>query len=237
MTTQRSTRTASIVLTVFLSSITLPMSAASAQNDELGADDAKALLFPDLDIPSPAEKPRSEPPGPISPSSSPPQTSLAQGTREVSTNATPADLPACEQFTKSLQLAMLRFQELRLHRLRGKIDEQSKRLDEKIVALRALKRDRELALNKVRESLVAIYSGMKPDAAAERLRGVDDDLVAALMSKLDATKAGAILAEADPDRAARITRRIAELAGAPSAKPVERPSPRQLGGTETGSLP
>lgn len=61
------------------------------------------------------------------------------------------------------------------------------------------------ALKQAKEDIVAIYSRMRPDAAAAQLAVMDDVMAASLLAKLNARVASAILAEMDPARAARIT--------------------------------
>jgi flagellar motility protein MotE (MotC chaperone) len=60
------------------------------------------------------------------------------------------------------------------------------------------------AMKVAKDDVVAIYSRMRPDAAASQLAVMDDVMAASLLAKLNSRIASAILAEMDPGRAARI---------------------------------
>lgn len=64
---------------------------------------------------------------------------------------------------------------------------------------------RENFLKKADESLVAVVSQMRPDAAAAQMAAMSEDMAAALLSKLSPRVASAILNEFEPARAARLT--------------------------------
>ena len=92
-------------------------------------------------------------------------------------------------------------------------------VDKRIAALEAKRADyetwlkrREVFLARAEEGLVKIYSGMKPDAAAERLAMVNAELAAAILMKLDARKASIILDEMDRKAAATLTGIMASAA-------------------------
>ena len=60
-------------------------------------------------------------------------------------------------------------------------------------------------LKKGEDSVVAIFSRMRPESAALQLSAMQDDMAAAVLSKLNPRNASAILDEIDPPRAARLT--------------------------------
>jgi flagellar motility protein MotE (MotC chaperone) len=64
---------------------------------------------------------------------------------------------------------------------------------------------REEALKKAEDGVVAIYSKMRPDAAALQLAAMDDATAAAVLVKLNPRAASAILNEMSAERAARLT--------------------------------
>lgn len=70
---------------------------------------------------------------------------------------------------------------------------------------------REAFLKKADESLVAVVSQMRPDAAAAQMGAMNEDMAAALLSKLNPRVASAILNEFDPARAARLTSTLVGL--------------------------
>lgn len=57
---------------------------------------------------------------------------------------------------------------------------------------------------KIRESLVGIYSSMKPEAAAKQIAELDEETAAALIAKLEPRQSSAILSEMEAKKAARL---------------------------------
>ncbi len=68
------------------------------------------------------------------------------------------------------------------------------------------------------DSLVGLYSQMKPEAAAAQLGQLDDDTAAALMLKIKTKLSSAILNEMDAARGAALAKRIAQLRTAREGK-------------------
>ncbi len=89
--------------------------------------------------------------------------------------------------------------------LQKEVDERIKMLEEKRVEYEEWLKRREEFLESASDSVVKIYSGMRPDAAAERLAELDAVLAAGILMKLDARKAGVILNEMDHKAAAMLT--------------------------------
>jgi flagellar motility protein MotE (MotC chaperone) len=71
------------------------------------------------------------------------------------------------------------------------------------------------------DSLVEIYSKMKPDAAAPQLMAMDEFVAAAIMSKLSTKAASLIMAEMEAAKAARLSAVIAG-AGEIALKPERK---------------
>jgi flagellar motility protein MotE (MotC chaperone) len=71
---------------------------------------------------------------------------------------------------------------------------------------------REEVMKKAEDGVVAIYSRMRPEAAALQLAAMDDDMAATLLTKLPPRTASAILNEIEPGRAARLTNTMAGVA-------------------------
>ncbi|MET3791657.1 MotE family protein [Aquamicrobium terrae] len=99
-----------------------------------------------------------------------------------------------------------------LQQLQGEVDKRIKALEEKRLEYETWLKRREVFLARAEEGVVSIYSGMKPDAAAERLAMVEAELAAAILMKLDARKASVILNEMDQKAAARLTSVMASAA-------------------------
>lgn len=93
-----------------------------------------------------------------------------------------------------------------------------KEIEARIAALEAKRAEyqdwlqrREAFLKKADESLVAVISQMRPDAAAAQMAAMNEDMAAALLSKLNPRVASAILNEFEPARAARLTSTLVGL--------------------------
>jgi flagellar motility protein MotE (MotC chaperone) len=99
-----------------------------------------------------------------------------------------------------------------LKQLQADLDARMKALDEKKAEYETWLKRREVFLARAQDSVVKIYAGMKPDAAAERLAIVNVDLAAAILMKLDSRKAGVILNEMDGKAAAALTGIMASAA-------------------------
>jgi flagellar motility protein MotE (MotC chaperone) len=77
---------------------------------------------------------------------------------------------------------------------------------------------REAALTKAEDGVVAIYSKMRPDAAALQLAAMDDSTAAAVLAKLNPRAASAILNEMSAERAARLTNAMSGPPANPDGK-------------------
>jgi flagellar motility protein MotE (MotC chaperone) len=99
-----------------------------------------------------------------------------------------------------------------LKQLQGEVDKRIKALEDKRNEYETWLKRRELFLARAEESVVSIYAGMKPDAAAERLAMVETELAAAILMKLDTRKASTILNEMNQKAAAILTRVMASAA-------------------------
>ncbi|SFN83015.1 MgtE intracellular N domain-containing protein [Cohaesibacter marisflavi] len=86
---------------------------------------------------------------------------------------------------------------------------------EKLEALRAdvkgwiAKRDK--VLSDVKEHIITVYERMRPEAAAERLAAVDDQVAIALLAKMKPRVVSAILNEMDAAKASDLTQEMASL--------------------------
>lgn len=92
-----------------------------------------------------------------------------------------------------------------LQKLQQEVDKRIKLLEEKRAEYEAWLKRREDFLAKANDGVVKIYSGMRPDAAAERLAEMDAVLAAGILMKLESRKAGVILNEMERKAAAMLT--------------------------------
>jgi flagellar motility protein MotE (MotC chaperone) len=66
-------------------------------------------------------------------------------------------------------------------------------------------RRREEFLKKADEAIIAMFSQMRPDAAAAQMGVMSDDIATAILTKVNPRVSSAILNEMEPARAARLT--------------------------------
>ncbi len=96
------------------------------------------------------------------------------------------------------------WQAAKLIELEAKLRQRIAEFEVKRAAYEDWLRKHDEAMKEARDDVVAIYSRMRPDAAAAQLAVMDDIMAASLLTKLNSRNASAILAEMDPGRAARI---------------------------------
>jgi flagellar motility protein MotE (MotC chaperone) len=77
---------------------------------------------------------------------------------------------------------------------------------------------REDFLKKAEDSVVEIYSGMNPEAAAQQIASMADDTAAAVLAKLRVRSASAILNEMEPARGAHLADTLAGMRRADDGK-------------------
>ncbi|WGD28594.1 MotE family protein [Ancylobacter sp. WKF20] len=121
----------------------------------------------------------------------------------------PSNLSNTEQYCASL---IDTARDARFARQKASIEAMEKDLDERIAQLEAKRAEyekwltrREEFLRKADESVIAVISQMRPDAAAAQLTVMGDDPAAAILAKLNPRVASAIMNEMDSTRAARLT--------------------------------
>lgn len=111
----------------------------------------------------------------------------------------------CGAIAGSAQNTRLAWQAERIKSLEGELIIKIAELEAKAADVRRWVQKREELLGKANESLTAIYSKMKPEAASAQLQAMDDETAAALLLKLKPAVASALLAEMDAARAARLS--------------------------------
>lgn len=99
----------------------------------------------------------------------------------------------------------------RFARQAAKLEAMEAAVQERLAALEAKRAEyqawlerRETFLARAQESLVSIYSGMRPDAASEQLAAMEELTAAAIVAKLSPRAASAVLNEMATDKAARL---------------------------------
>ncbi|PLW75496.1 MotE family protein [Cohaesibacter celericrescens] len=95
--------------------------------------------------------------------------------------------------------------------LQTDIDERTQKLSQLRADVRSWIEKRDKILLDVKAHIVSVYERMRPDAAAERLAKLDNDIAIALLTKMQPRIVGGILNEMDPDRASVLTQGMASL--------------------------
>lgn len=126
---------------------------------------------------------------------------------------TPQQLSPAEQYCSSVvdaaAAAQIAQQTSNLQKAQKQLDDRVARLAAKTEELKRWVKKREDFTNHATESLVEIYSKMRPDAAASQLTAMDELTAAAITSKLSPKVSSLVLAEMDPTKAARLTAIVA----------------------------
>ncbi|MBS9479319.1 MotE family protein [Ancylobacter radicis] len=127
----------------------------------------------------------------------------------------------------------------RFARQKTAIEVMEKNIEERIAQLEAKRAEyekwltrREDFLRKADESVIAVISQMRPDAAAAQLTVMADDPAAAILAKLNPRVASAIMNEMDATRAARITGVMVGIAKRAAEAKAQAPKSPDAKGTE-----
>lgn len=103
-----------------------------------------------------------------------------------------------------------------------------KQIEERIGQLEAKKAEyqdwlqrRESFLKNADETLIAVFSQMRPDAAAAQMSAMQEDMAAAVLARLSPRVASAILNEIDAARAAKLTATMVGLARRQDGRPQD----------------
>jgi flagellar motility protein MotE (MotC chaperone) len=161
---------------------------------------------------------------PYATGSGPPPAAAVEVEAEVETLVVPGDAvdanaaQYCESVADAAADARFVRQAKALREMEAQLEERIAALEEKRAEYEAWLKRREDFLEKADEAIVAIYSQMRPDAAAQQVAVMDPGAAAAILSKLNPRTASAILNEMDPDTAALLTNTIGALAKKPAPK-------------------
>lgn len=124
----------------------------------------------------------------------------------------------CGNITDAAADARFALQAKTIEEMRAQLEEQVAALEAKRAEYEAWLKRREEFAAQAEESVVAIYSQMRPDAAALQVAVMEPGSAAAILAKLNPRTASAILNEMDPAAAAQLTATIAGLANRPPVK-------------------
>lgn len=117
----------------------------------------------------------------------------------------------CQNTADATAEARIAWQTWKLLALKDSLQQQLEALEKKRAEFQEWVERRNKILAAVEDHVVSIYGRMRPDAAAQQLATVDQDIAVAVLSKLKSREAGAILNEMEPARAAQIAQSMASL--------------------------
>ena len=124
----------------------------------------------------------------------------------------PADVQNfCANIVDEARERRYAIQRQELEVLRSEIEAKIATLEEKRAAFEEWAVKREQFAESANEGLVAVYSNMRPDAAAQRMEEIPPELSAALLTKLKPRTSAAILNEMSTADAALITQIMAAV--------------------------
>jgi flagellar motility protein MotE (MotC chaperone) len=110
------------------------------------------------------------------------------------------------------------WQAAKLVDLEEQIKQRIAELDAKRAEYEEWLKKRDEALKKAEDGVVAIYSKMRPEAAALQLSAMEDMMAATLLAKLPPRNASLILNEIEPGRAARLTNTMTGMGASADGK-------------------
>jgi flagellar motility protein MotE (MotC chaperone) len=110
----------------------------------------------------------------------------------------------CANAAPSIAEARIAWETRRLGELDAQVKQRLVDLEKAEASVQEWVAKREAALKLASDSLVAIYAKMQPETAATQIAAMDDQMAAAILGKLKAGAAGAILNEMESDRASKL---------------------------------
>ncbi len=134
-------------------------------------------------------------------------------------DALPANANGAQQYcfntVDSASDARFAWQAKKIRDMEAELDKRAQQLEAKTEEYKQWLARRDDFARKAHEKLVGFYSRMRPDAAALQLATVDEEMAAAVVTKLDTKVASQIMGEMDPERAAKIATIISGAAKIP----------------------
>jgi flagellar motility protein MotE (MotC chaperone) len=111
----------------------------------------------------------------------------------------------CINIASAAADARFNWQKKTLGDMERELDDRIAKLEAKVAEYQQWLSRRDDYARKAQEQLVGIFARMRPDAAALQLAAADEETSAAVLSKLDTRISSNILAEMEPNQAARLT--------------------------------
>jgi flagellar motility protein MotE (MotC chaperone) len=119
----------------------------------------------------------------------------------------PPDVEAsrfCANAAPSIAEARVAWETKQLSELDAQVKQRLAALEKAEASVKEWVAKKDASLKAANDVLVAIYAKMAPEAAATQIAAMDDQMAAAILGKLKAGAAGAILNEMEADRASKL---------------------------------
>jgi flagellar motility protein MotE (MotC chaperone) len=198
---------------------------------KVAASEAKA-------VPAPSQTPAT--PAPAAPAAAAGTSPGADSTffkKPSPLDALPPDANAAQQYcfntVDSASDARFAWQAQKIKDMEAELEKRVQKLQAKTEEYKAWLERRDAFSRKAHEKLVGFYSRMRPDAAAVQLATLDENVAAAVVTKLETKVASQIMGEMDPERAAKIAMIISGAAKIPAAG-KRPPAPAAAAAVEPG---
>lgn len=115
----------------------------------------------------------------------------------------------CTNVAKVSAASKSSLQEAKLREIEALVKHRGEELESKRRELQAIVERHEALMRKTDETLVLVYSKMKPDAAAAQFAMLDDEVAVTILSRLNAKTSSAILSEMTASRGAGLIKKLA----------------------------
>lgn len=158
-------------------------------------------------------------------------------------DALPPDATAAQQYcfntADSAADARFAWQARKIKEMEAALDKRAQQLEAKTQQFKTWLARRDEFSRKAHDKLVGFYSRMRPDAAALQLASLDEEMAAAVVTKLETKVASQIMGEMDPEQAAKIAAIISGAARVPPERRRALPprDPEAVSGDTTDAAP
>ena len=119
----------------------------------------------------------------------------------------------CANVAPSIAEARIAWETKRLSELDAQVKQRLADLEKAEASVQEWVAKRDTILKAASDNLVAIYAKMQPETAAVQIAAMDDQMAAAILSKLKPGAAGAILNEMEAERASKLAAFLSGSAG------------------------
>jgi flagellar motility protein MotE (MotC chaperone) len=118
----------------------------------------------------------------------------------------------CANIAAAAEAVLIAQQKKQLAELEQQVQRRVQELETKRGELQEVVDKYEAFFHRTDETLISVYTRMKPDAAAAQIAKLDEEVAASLIVQLKPKNSSAIMGEMEPTHAALLSKKIAALA-------------------------